>query len=153
MTVACAASGRYWSAVTRAALLAVLLCGCTSASPPPGAAGPVEAAQDFAAAVQRGDAAAAYALLSSRTQKQADEIAARARAAAADAGVAPASGRQMLFTSALPQGKVEVHRISQEANTAVVEVKGAGGEVRRFRAVRENGDWKLDLDLPAGDGG
>jgi hypothetical protein len=153
MIVAPTAGDRYWSAVTRAALFVVLLCGCTSASPPPGAAGPIEAAQDFAAAIQRGDGAAAYALLSSRTQKQADEIAARARAAAGDAGAGPASGRQMLLASALPQGKVEVRTVSQEPDTAVVEVRDASGVARRHRAVRENGVWRLDVDLLGADGG
>jgi hypothetical protein len=138
--------------VIRPALLAVLLCACTSGSPPPGAAGPLEAAQDFAAAIQRGDAASAYALLSTRTQKEADAIAARARAAAGDAGTAPASGRQMLLSSALPQGKIEVHRISQQTDKALVEVADASGRSQRFRVVRENGVWRLDLDLPA-DGG
>jgi hypothetical protein len=137
----------------RAAPLLVLLCACTSSSPPAGAAGPVEAAQDFAAALQRGDAAAAYALLSSRTQKQADEVAARARAATGDAGPGPASGRQMLLGSALPQGKVEVHRISQEPDSAVVEAADASGRSHRYRAVRENGVWRLDLDLAPADGG
>jgi hypothetical protein len=139
--------------VFRAAPLAALLCACTSSAPPPGAAGPVETAQDFAAAIQRGDGAAAYALLSTRTRKEADEIAARARAAAGDAGTAPASGRQMLLASALPQGKVEVRRISQEPTSAVVEVVDSSGDARRYRAVRENGVWRLDLDLLAPDGG
>src|SRR5947209_19874488 len=122
MIVARAVRSRYWSPLMRAAPLLVLVCACTSPSPPPGAAGPVEAAKDFAAAIQRGDGAAAYALLSTRTQKQADEIAGRVRAAAVDAGTVPASGRQMLLASALPQGPVEVRRISQEPDTAVVEV-------------------------------
>jgi hypothetical protein len=153
MIVARAGRSRYWTPVMRAVPLFALLWGCTSPSPPPGAAGPVEAAQDFAAALQRGDATAAYALLSSRTQQQADEIAARARDAAGDAGTAPSSGRQMLLASALPQGKVEVHRISQEADSAVVEVADAAGRPQRYRAVRENGVWRLDLDLAPPDGG
>jgi Domain of unknown function (DUF4878) len=152
MIVARGVRSRYWSPLMRAALLLVLFCACASPSPPPGAAGPVEAAKDFAAAIQRGDGAAAYALLSTRTQKEADEIAGRAREAAGDAGTGPASGRQMLLASARPQGKVEVHRISQESDTAVVEVADASGRSQRYRAVRENGVWRLDLDL-APDGG
>jgi hypothetical protein len=141
-------------AVKRALLLLlVLLCCSKAAPPPPGAAGPVEAAQDFAAAIQRGDASAAYALLSSRTQRNADEIAARARKAAGDAGSAPGSGRQMLLASALPQGKVDVRKISQGNDAAVIEATDVSGRARQFRAVRENGVWKLDIDLGAADGG
>src|SRR5713101_323401 len=97
--IALRAANGYCAPVRRAALL-LCLFGCKAAAPPPpGAAGPVEAVQEFAAALQRGDAAAAYALLSTRTQREADQIAARARAAAGDAGGVPESGRQMLFGS------------------------------------------------------
>jgi hypothetical protein len=139
--------------VRRAALL-LCLFGCKAAAPPPpGAAGPVEAVQEFAAALQRGDPAAAYALLSTRTQREADRIAARARAAGADAGGVPESGRQMLFGSALPQGKIDVREISREGDVAQVEVVDQSRRARTFRVVREGGVWKVDLDLPAADGG
>ena len=143
---------RYCAPVRRAALL-LFLFGCKPAAPPPGAVGPVEAVQEFAAALQRGDPAAAYALLSSRTQREADQLAARARAAAGDAGGAPESGRQMLFGSALPSGKVEVREISRQGDVAQVEVVDKSGRARSYRVVREGGVWKLDLDLPAADGG
>jgi len=134
----------------RAVLLVLCLLGCKAAeAPPPGAAGPVEAVHEFAAAIQRGDAAAAYALLSSRTQREADRIAAQARAAA---GV-PESGRQMLFASALPQGKVEVHEISRQGDAAQVEVIDQSKRARAFRVVREGDVWKVDLDLPVADAG
>jgi len=95
----------------------LLLVACTPAAPPAGAAGPVEAAKDFAAAVQRGDA-----------------------------GVVPASGRQMLFSSALPQGQVSVRKIRQRSDDdATVEVKDAAGQATQFRMVRESGSWKVDL--------
>jgi hypothetical protein len=141
------------SAVKRALTLLVSLVSCSPPSPPPGAAGPVEAAQDFAAAIQRGDGNAAYGLLSSRTQKQADELAARARTAAGDAGQGPASGRQMLLASAMPQGKIEVRKISQGQDAAVIEVTDASGAARQFRTVREGGVWKLDVDAMPPDGG
>ena len=134
----------------RAVLLVLCLLGCKAAeAPPPGAAGPVEAVHEFAAAIQRGDAAAAYALLSSRTQREADRIAAQARAAA---GV-PESGRQMLFASALPQGKIEASEISRQGDVAQVEVIDLARRARTFRVVREGGVWKLDLDLSGPDGG
>jgi hypothetical protein len=134
---------------------AALLCivACKPAPPPPGAAGPVEAVQEFAAALQRGDAAAAYAVLSARTQHEADEIAARARAAAPDAGGVPESGRQMLFSSALPQGKVQVREISRKGDVAGVEAVDQKGQARTYRVVREGGVWKVDLDLLGADAG
>jgi len=112
--------------------------------PPQGSAGPAEAVQDLAAALQKGDAAAAWALLSARTQQEADAIAARARAAT-DAG--PESGRSMLFASALPGGAVEVRLLSLSGDTAEVRA-GTDGGGRVYRVVREGGRWRVDLDLP-----
>ncbi|MFL5310576.1 MAG: hypothetical protein ACJ79H_09015 [Myxococcales bacterium] len=136
----------------RAALL-LCLFACKPAAPPPGAAGPVEAVQEFAAALQRGDPAGAHALLSSRTQREAEQIAARARTVAGDAGGVPESGRQMLFGSALPQGKADVHEISRQADVAQIEVVDKSGRARTYRVVREGGLWKVDLDLLSADGG
>jgi hypothetical protein len=127
-------------------LLLLAVAACTPTAPPAGAAGPVEAAKEFAAAVQRGDAAAASHLLSAQTLRVADAAAARARAFAGDAGVVPASGRQMLFSSALPKGKVSVRKIHQRSDDdATVEVKDEAGHETQFRMVREAGSWKVDL--------
>jgi hypothetical protein len=120
------------------------LCACAMPQPPPGSAGPAEAVQDLAAALQKGDAAAAWSLLSTRTQREADAIAARARAAAADAG--PESGRAMLFASALPGGAVEPRVVSQSGDSAEVQTAADGGG-SVFRVVRETGRWRVDLDL------
>jgi hypothetical protein len=146
------ARNRYCARMRRAVLL-ICLFGCKPEAPPPGAAGPVEAVQEFAAALQRGDPAGAYALLSSRTQREADQIAARARAVAGDAGGVPESGRQMLFGSALPQGKVDVREVSRQGDVAQVEVVDKSRRARTYRVVREGGVWKVDLDLPVADGG
>ena len=39
------------------------LCACVSPQPPPGSAGPEEAVKEFAAAVQKGDAATATSMV------------------------------------------------------------------------------------------
>ncbi|TMB32370.1 MAG: DUF4878 domain-containing protein [Deltaproteobacteria bacterium] len=131
----------------RLLLVLLLVAACTpQRPPPPGAAGPVEAAKEFAAAVQRGDAATASQLLSAQTLREADAAAARARAFAGDAGTGPASGRQMLFNSALPQGKVSVRKIRQRSDgDATVEVKDEAGTATQFRMLLEGGSWKVDL--------
>ncbi|HWE24823.1 MAG TPA: hypothetical protein VG496_12875 [Myxococcales bacterium] len=132
----------------RSAALFFAVFSCSSPSaPPPGAAGPVEAVQEFAAALERGDAAAAYGLLSSRTQREADQIAARARTSAAGASGIPESGRQMLFGSALPSGKVEVREVSRQGDTAQVEVVDSAHHARTYRVIRDKDVWKVDLDL------
>ena len=112
--------------------------------PPPGSAGPAEAVQEFASAVQKGDAATAWSLLSTRTQQEADAIAARARAKAADGK--PESGRAMLFGSALPGRPLEARIVSQSGDVAEVRTNQDGGRV--YRVVREGGRWRIDLDLP-----
>jgi len=127
-------------------LLAILLfVACTAPQPPPGSAGPAEAVQDFAAALQKGDAATAWSLLSSRTQKEADAAAARARAFVGDAG--PANGRAMLFASALPGRPVEARVVSQTGDSAEVQTADDAG-VQVYRVVREGDRWRVDLDLP-----
>jgi hypothetical protein len=125
-------------------LLLLALCACAAPPPLPGSAGPAEAVQEFASAVQKGDAATAWSLLSTRTQQEADAIAARARAKAADGK--PESGRAMLFGSALPGRPIEARVVSQSGDVAEVRTKEDGGRV--YRAVREGGRWRIDLDLP-----
>jgi hypothetical protein len=126
----------------RLLLLGVLLAGCPrQQAPPAGAAGPAEAVQDFAAAIQRGDTATAWALLSTRTQQQANQLAAAARPDAGD-------GRAMLFGSALPAGPVTVRQSQQSGDSAEVQTATAdGGTGRAFHVVREGERWRVDLDL------
>jgi hypothetical protein len=128
----------------RRVLVVLAFYACASPQPPPGTAGPAEAVQEFATAVQKGDAATAWSLLSSRTQQQAEELAARARAASADGK--PESGRAMLFASALPGRPIEARLVRQDGDTAEVRTNENGGRV--YRVVREGGSWRVDLDLP-----
>jgi len=125
-------------------LLLLALCACAAPPPPPGSAGPAEAVQEFASAVQKGDAATAWSLLSTRTQQEADAIAARARAQAADGK--PESGRAMLFGSALPGRPLEARIVSQSGDVAEVRTNEDRGRI--YRVVREGGRWRIDLDLP-----
>lgn len=127
-------------------LLGVLLLGaCARHQPPAGAAGPAEAVRGFSAALGRGETHAAWALLSTRTQRAADALARSAKIASPAAG--PASGRQMLFGSALPAGPVQPGRVSEHGDEAEVETSSDGGASGTFHAVRENGVWKVDLPL------
>ena len=123
-------------------LVLALAFSCARREPPvAGAAGPVEAVQAFAAAIDKGHAGAAWALLSSRTQKAADAQALQL----GDAG--PSSGRQLLFSSALPGGPVTVREISQDGGASEVAVSEGDAGTRTFKVVREAQGWKVDLDL------
>jgi hypothetical protein len=124
-------------------LFALLSC---ARPPPAGAAGPAEAVQAFSEAVAHGDSAAAWALLSTHTQQQADALASEVRARTGSA--TPASGRQMLFASLLPTGKVTARDWSRDGGAAQVIAVDASRRAHPFRAVREGELWRLDLDLP-----
>jgi hypothetical protein len=126
------------------ALVVAAVFACAAPQPPPGSAGPAEAVQDLAAALQKGDSATAWSLLSMKTQKEADAQAARARSVA---GAGPDSGRAMLFTSALPGRSVEAHLVSQSADSAEVRTANDGG-ARVYHVVREAGRWRVDLEVP-----
>lgn len=127
--------------MSKALALACLLAACPASPPPPGSAGPAEAAQEFASALQKGDTSAAWSLLSRRTQEQAVRL---AREAAPDAG--PEAGRQMLFNSALPGRPVNARVVSQSDDSAEVQTAEDGGG-RTFHLVREGGRWRVDLPL------
>ena len=127
------------------ALWLAALAACSAPQPPPGSAGPAEAVQDFAAALQRGDAATAWSLLSQKSQQRADALAAAARARAGDAG--PPSGRQMLFNGALPGRAADARVVSQSGDSAEVQTSEVGGPPRVWHVVRESGRSRIDLDL------
>jgi hypothetical protein len=125
----------------KAVAACMLVCACPASQAPAGSAGPVEAVQDFAAALQKGDTAAAWSLLSTRTQEEAGRV---AMAAMPDAG--PEAGRQMLFNSALPGRPVNPRVISQTDDSAEVQTADDGG-ARTFHVVREGGRWRVDLPV------
>ncbi len=127
--------------------LLLSLAACTEKPPEPGSAGPIEAVQSFADALSEGHGAAAWSMLSLRTQQAADALAEKARAASGSQR--PESGRQMLFGSALPGSKVTARELSTDGGFTEVEVTDAQKHTRIYRAVREYGLWKVDLDLGA----
>ncbi len=104
---------------------------------------PVDAYMSFSRDVQRGDAKAAYALLSSRTQQK---LAARAKEISASSGGAikddPAA---LAFSGALrPDPLSEVRLLSEAGDRATLEVK-AGGRTARLTMLKEKSGWKVDL--------
>jgi hypothetical protein len=103
----------------------------------------VEAVQEFAEAVRKGDSATAWSLLSARTRAEADRLAAAARAVS-DAG--PESGRQMLFTSALPDRSFEAREVWLRGDSAEVQTVSDAGS-RSWHVLREDGRWRVDLEL------
>jgi hypothetical protein len=126
-------------------IFAAVGMACAPAAPPPGSAGPAEAVQALADALRKGDAAMAWSLISSRAQAASDAQAGALRAFT-DAG--PESGRQMLFSSAIPGRAVTAKTVSQNGDTAEVSTSAEdGGDGRTYRVVREGGRWRVDLDL------
>ena len=122
-------------------LALLLLAACAPKAPPPGAAGPSEAVQEFSAAIHRGDSVAAWGLLSSKTQQQANELSAAAHPDGGD-------GRSMLFAGAIPGGEVTVTQVHPSEGSAEVQTAlPDGGAGQTFRAVREGDRWRVDLDL------
>jgi hypothetical protein len=117
------------------------LLACAPKQPPPGAAGPSEAVEELGRAIQRGDSAGAWALLSTRTQEQANQMAAVAHPDGGD-------GRSMLFAGAIPGGEVKVTQVQSAAGSAEVQTAlPDGGAGQTFHVVREGDRFRVDLDL------
>jgi len=104
---------------------------------------PVDAYTSFSRAAQRGDAKAAYALLSSRTQQK---LAARAKEISAASGGAIKDEPAALAFSGAPRPELlsEVKLLRQAGDQATLEAK-AGGRTAQITMLKEKSGWKVDL--------
>ena len=120
-------------------LAALSLAACDKAR----GGSPMDAYLSFSRAAQRGDAKAAYALLSSGTQQK---LAARAKEISAASGGAIKDDPAALAFSGAPRSDPlsEVKLLSQAGERATLEVKG-GGRTAQLTMLKEKSGWKVDL--------
>jgi len=120
-------------------LAALSLAACDKAR----GGSPADAYLSFSRAVQRGDAKAAYALLSSRTQQK---LAARTKEISAASGMAIKDDPAALAFSGAPRPDPlnEVKLVGQDGDRATLEVK-AGGRSEQITMLKETSGWKVDL--------
>ena len=104
---------------------------------------PVDAYTSFSRAAQRGDAKAAYALLSSRTQQK---LATHAKEISAASGGAIKDDPAALAFSGPPRPDPlsEVKLVGQAGDRATLEAK-AGGRAAQVTMLKEKSGWKVDL--------
>jgi hypothetical protein len=123
--------------VRASACLLLLACACRPAAPKT----PVETYLAFLNDLKTGDAAAAYALLSTPTrtalQARADAV---SQASGATAKADPAG---MIF-QAPPPPPSEVKLVQQSGEDALLQVKGTQGD-GQVRLVKETAGWRIDL--------
>lgn len=119
--------------------VAVGLAACDK----PRGGSPVDAYASFARAAQRGDAKAAYALLSLRAQQQ---LARGAKDVSSASGGAINDDPAALAFSAAPRPEpvTEVKLISESGDQAMLAVK-AGGRTAQVKMVKEQSVWKVDF--------
>jgi hypothetical protein len=130
-----------------ALLLALALAGCGGDDP-----SPEQAAFAFVTAMDRAR------LDPSKRREAHDQLSARARAALAERAsrAAQLSGWELRPWEMLAPGRVRWRlRFDRDALTArvsgdraVVTARGIGGGVADIPLVREEGRWRVDLDLP-----
>ena len=120
-------------------LAALSLAACDKAR----GGSPADAYMSFSRAAQRGDAKAAYALLSSRTQQK---LAARTKEISAASGTAIKDDPAALAFSGAPRPDPvnEVKVLNQAGDRATLEVQ-AGGRTERLTMLNEKSGWKVDL--------
>lgn len=101
----------------------------------------------FVERVQGGDTDGAWDLLSRDTRGALTDLV--ARRSAASGGAIPADPKQAVFGSATlarPIATVEVQEAGE--SRAVLRVTHPGGESQEVTMVREEGGWRLDLEVP-----
>lgn len=124
--------------IARFALAAILCAGCSRGG------SPAAAVQSFAESAREGDAARLLELLGPRTRMR---LAADARLAGQQAGRRAIAPEQLLAAGwTTPRFEIDrVRELSRDDASALVEVRGARGEVERVEVVREAGAWRVEL--------
>jgi hypothetical protein len=104
---------------------------------------PKEAYLSFTRALQKGDVAVAYGVLSADTRK---ELERRAKDISDASGGAVPNNPTSLFVNISQRAPsvTEVKVLKEEGKTAVLSVS-AGEKVQQVRMVKEEAGWKLDL--------
>lgn len=122
----------------RLALCALLVaCGSPGSSPE-------NAVRQMARAAKAGDAAGVYARLAPRTRQV---LAERAKLAHEQtAGRKDFKPEDMLTVGSTPKWEpVRVRELERTGDRALVEVTGPEGQIQDVRAVRDHGEWFVEL--------
>lgn len=124
--------------------VAASLAGCAKPTDDP-----AKAFRLFVDRVQAQDTDGAWELLSRDSQGALTDLV--KRRSAESGGAIPADPKEAVFGSAAlarPIEKVEVAEASDRR--AILNVTHPGGESQQVTMVREEGGWRLDLDVPPG---
>ena len=121
------------------------LAGSLACSKPTDA--PAKTFRLFVERVQAQDTDGAWDLLSSDTRAALTELV--AKRAAASGGAIPADPKQAVFGSASLAAPIESVEVKEAGERrAILAVAHPGGESQEVTMVREEGGWRLDLEVP-----